>query len=330
MSSLPWKLACLILCASAVAYAQPVTDPTDVEIEVRDLGNVLPGGHARPEAINDRGDVVGWVIRTDGQWAVWWPQDGNPELFLGTEVQGVAADINNRRQIVGSYSTASGSRGFLWSVDAGIIDLPAGFFPSAINNRGQIAGTCRDSLTASEACVWEDGRLLRLGRLFETLPISSGAYDINERGHVTGESNGYPYLWTPKQGMRQLSDVVPSRGSALNNHDDVVGSLRAFRPIQAFHWERGHISTLDPSSAAMGINERGWVVGTHSTSSGNKAFLWLPDDVVIDLPTLGGSAVEPTAINARGEIVGIAQDLQGFGHAVIWTVRPKSLNGTGR
>jgi len=69
-----------------------------------------------------------------------------------------------------------------------------------------------------------------------------------------------------------------------------------------------------PDSTAMGVNDRGDVVG----QSGSHAVLWRNGSIV-DLGTLGGSYSAAVDINERGAVVDYSQMAEGAGdHAFIW------------
>jgi len=66
------------------------------------------------------------------------------------------------------------------------------------------------------------------------------------------------------------------------------------------------------------INERGQIVGSSETASGNQhAFLW-QDGRMRDLGTLGGSQSYAYAINERGQIIGDSDTKSGRSHAFLW------------
>jgi probable HAF family extracellular repeat protein len=78
-----------------------------------------------------------------------------------------ARDINNRGQVVGESTTATGeTHAFLWQ-DRRMIDLGTlgGAFSAAegINNRGQVVGWS-ETPSGTHAFLWEDGRLTTSAR----------------------------------------------------------------------------------------------------------------------------------------------------------------------
>src|SRR5215510_7691834 len=68
-------------------------------------------------------------------------------------------------------------------------------------------------------------------------------------------------------------------------------------------------------SFAYGVNDRGDVVGTSETVSGElHAFLWRAG-IMTDLGTLGGTFSRAFALNNRGQIVGESDTASGERHA---------------
>jgi probable HAF family extracellular repeat protein len=153
----------------------------------------LPGdGRSVAQAINDRAMIVG----SAGERAALW-ENGMLRILAGTK--SAAVDINNRGQVVGWRTGPAGKvrRGFLWENGA-MVDL-AGFIPEAINDRGQIVGSC-----SRRACVWQRGRITKLRDLGYSYPVATG---INERQQIVGSGQAgggqlMPYsvviLWTFK------------------------------------------------------------------------------------------------------------------------------------
>jgi len=199
-----------------------------------------------------------------------------------------ASAINDRGQIVGSSSTASGVfRPFLWQ-DGVMIDLGTfggdWSFAAGINERGQVVGTSQTSSGEYHAFLWEKGELTDLGTLGGGF---SSATEINERGQVVGCSTG---PW------------------GQYNH--------------AFLWESGVMTDLGTPatdySCAAGINDRGQVAGT-SISNTFSAVVW-HDGVSADLGSLGTGTGETwaNAINNRGQVVGYSAIETGEFHWFLW------------
>ena len=113
-------------------------------------------------AINNGGQVVGFIASDTASSfsAFTWTHDDGFHLLLD---DATALDINSRGDIVGEryecveYPSGSScmSRGFLWDVQQGFVDL-GDFAPAAINDKREMAGTCRRAGGPS-ACVLHDG-----------------------------------------------------------------------------------------------------------------------------------------------------------------------------
>lgn len=133
----------------------------------------LPGGRGEAWAINDRGVIAGVV----GGQAVLWEQGKLRKLGTLGGSKSLAIDINEQGQVLGWGLTSRKAHGFLWQKGK-MIDLGSGFAPEAINNRGQIVGSCR-----ARPCVWQSGKLTQLefGGYEE-----EGAVDINDRQQIVG------------------------------------------------------------------------------------------------------------------------------------------------
>jgi len=190
-------------------------------------------------------------------WAFLW--EGDAMIDLGTlgGATSVARALNDRGQIVGYSSTASGeTRAFLWE-DGHMIDLgtlEGDSYAVAINRHGQILAYSYVN-NLPHAFLWEDGKLTALG----TLPgrMASIGHALNNRGQVVGVSY-------------------------------TVGEYS----VHAFVWEHGTMTDLGTlpggaASVAFDINERGEIAGWSSAgrdgNSAQHAVLWTTRKVA-DLP----------------------------------------------
>ena len=73
------------------------------------------------------------------------------------------------------------------------------------------------------------------------------------------------------------------------------------------------------SGGAMGLNNRGQVVGWSETADGHThAFLWDAANGMRDLGTLGGPKSHAWNINEKGQVVGASETGDGSTHAFLW------------
>jgi probable HAF family extracellular repeat protein len=80
-----------------------------------------------------------------------------------------------------------------------------------------------------------------------------------------------------------------------------------------------------PESEAIAINDNGQVIGSSFNYSSNfpdrRAFSWTQAGGMVDIGTLGGSYIQPTALNNNGQVVGFSTTTSNpnIGHAFLWT-----------
>ena len=153
-------------------------------------------------------------------------------------------------------------------------------------------------LVDSHAWLWQDGRVTDLGNLGGDGQFGGNhACAINNRGQVvghsdlTGDTTFHAYLWTREAGMRDL------------------GTLPG-----------------DFASLAIGINDRGEVVGASLAANfSSRAILW-QNGAMTDLNTLipassGLYLLLAESVNSSGEIVGTGVTKTGEVHGFLATPR---------
>jgi probable HAF family extracellular repeat protein len=139
----------------------------------------------------------------------------------------------------------------------------------------------------------------------------SGAYGINYKGQVVGDSDGRAFLYSggTLQDLATLLGGNLSIARGVNNKGQVVGvtSTGGHQYDQAFIYTSGVMQDLGTfagtSSFANAINDKGQVVGFVTMDGVNHAFLYSAG-VMQDLGTLGRSSSFATGINNNGQVVG--------------------------
>jgi probable HAF family extracellular repeat protein len=261
-------LAALLVFVPTYAFAITVTD---IVVPISGVTNFAAN------AINDGGQVVGFYSVDGLQHCFLWENGSFQTIAVPATTGTTCYGINNRGQIVGAYSDASGTlHNFLW--DSGtLVDLNVPGTPLAIgglNNRGQIVGSYRDGGTA-HCFLWENGVLQTLDAPGITDAL---CYDINNRGDISGA----------------FVDSIDGTGSILSNG--------ALIPIQI------GLFTI----AATSLNDRGQAVGLFFDNSVTRGFLFDSGTAAqIALPVLD-PLFQAVAINNSGDLVVTFRNFGGF------------------
>lgn len=280
---------------------------------------------------------------------------------LGDPSPSCAYGVNNSGKVVGQVNTQSGQHAFLWSRQYGVKDLgtlgePEYSTANDINERGQVVGASWEpGTTQQRAFLWSDnGGMVNLGTsgLDPWGPenaVSMG-FGINNRGEIVGLADNYAFLWTDRRGMVLLGSLSGSSDRTrfnaawdINDNRLIVGMCMVYCCPPQYHavlWtDVGKIldlGTLKLHSQALGINNRGEVVGgssnkvgwTHERIGGDYnigfdhscvAFIWTEQYGMSQLPTLGGDAGSAHAINERGQVIGWSYTVANEVHAFVWT-----------
>lgn len=277
-----------------------------------DLGT-LGGDESQAFSVNINGQVVGGAFDSLGKWHACLFAGQNIDLGTLNTGNSEAQSINDNGEIVGR---ADGWTTCLFdpadptnNISLGSLSRNAGVACS-INNEGLIVGWGGVGLSSQHACLFDptgNGNNVDLDPLSgESMP--SGAWSINESSKIVGYYTDF-------------SDYIGFSHACIF---DVTGNGNNI-----------DLGTLDgnPSngSVAYSINDRGQIVGTARTSSGEwHACLFNLEGSPVDLNTLidpssGWTLNCANCINNNGWIVGEGINPDGYGRAFLLTPEPSIL-----
>ncbi len=345
----------LVALGLSLALAAQAAPPT-YRIDFMDLPTPDWFKDDQPLALNDRGEVL--ILRPYWQrltYVVWMPKTGalhqwhsrpdatlvhafnaagqvggrlaDETAFVGDRQGGVQAlgalspgqrsdikSLNNLGLATGGSGALDGQwHAFVWSAGDGMVDLhPAGASESSgldINRHGQVAGYVVGADGERHAAVLaRNASPLDLGCLAAPIrqpqadmaaKCRSEAVALNDRGQVIGNMNLFEssraFVWSAAKGMREIEASHGGRAFVvdINNAGQVVGR----------QWEDGQSETAFYWDATHGTRE-----------------LW---SLVDGADPLRDSITSffPTAINQRGQIVGLGIGPAGSGSVLLTPVR---------
>lgn len=278
-----WLL--LALSASAAVAARPV-----YKIELIDHDDELLPKEAM--VINDHGVVAGraGVKGAPDQGLVPFRYaDGVLKPFLGPTNAMLVQDMNDSGDVIGRIVNDY----YVWRADGTTEPMP-GMLLYSINDLGQMAVR---PTSVWHGFIYDHGTLTDLGTLGGA---TSSAFDINNRGEVTGIA-------------------------------DLPGQ---YAPFHAFVWRNGAMVDLGTlggtSSWGAAINDLGHVVGTARDKKGTEHAFIHDGSVMKKLPpTAEGDTLTPYDVNDRDEVVGLGSAGEALLSAEGKTYRLKGLLGQG-
>ena len=279
-----------------------------------------------PNAINDRGEVVGSVrFRGTSREAafIWSTAAGFTFLDSADTDYSIAKAINQTGTVTGwTHSDGTRGRAFVWKRESGMTIVPpaSGTLFSegtAINSQGDIAGFSSTDV-AFRAFRWSPPGSTELLSVNADSPHSV-VVAINDAGDVLGYDGiwegwdpvldrGTPILWTAKGERIDIANCQRAcwmRVAALNNRGEIAGTLvqTAFR--RSANGEMTSIPITD-HTFAIGMNDLGDIIGRVWKGGGaGSEWLWTASGEVLDIGLPPGARTAfVSGINNKGQIVG--------------------------
>jgi uncharacterized membrane protein len=298
-------------------------------------------------AVGDGQDMMEDPCAGDMQWMIGWCIDmmtaaefsaaialtsassgTNSGAFEPIEVPGAigtrAFGINPQGDIVGSFTDAAGTHGYLLRKDVFTqIDYPGAATTEAfgINARGDVIGRyTRKGMPGIRGFLLQSGRYtdISIGNHLITLPTKIGA-----SGEIVGcfhdmsglvDMYGYVQRGDDVSVFSLPSSVAPTGSAAMHNGVVRGGGLIVGLTNPAPGRTRGYViagdtlSYLDgPGSTftqAWDVNPSGVVVGNYEASGRTHGFYY-DDGAFVTLDVPGSTLTVARGINPRGDIVGV-------------------------
>ena len=216
-----------------------------------------------------------------------WVSDMNSSgQVVGTTSQGAAVwDSVNGFQYLGNIAGASSTNA------------------SAINDLGQVVGTCRINNT-SHIFTWDSTNGM------QDFGVQNSVKDINNNGQIIG----LDFFWDPVNGYTYFKDYYWAR--AINNQGQVILAghtlnMETVNKLSLFH--NNTITTLlegidtGPASSTWGINDLGRITGEDYVNGSYSALIY---DISSDLLQYLNffQASHGNGINNFGQVVGYSPE----------------------
>ena len=292
-------LAVLFVFPLMGTFAQQAAPSGSIEV-ITTFDYPGTGNATLPQKINERGDVVGAFIDSNGVTSGFVRfSDGSfsapivdPNDIVGfTEGRG----INNRRTVVGDYLASDGVNLHGFFLSGGTFtgfDVPGASFTAvlSINNPGDFTGTFVDASGLQQAFVSVGGTLTSF-----SVPGAPNtlAYDINDSKRLVV---GY---------------YIDAAGILHGYYRDANGTLHF--PIDP----TGSVGTI-----LFGDNNRNWVVGRYADASGvTHGLFFVPPNNFFTFDFPGSTFTSLNGISSQGNITGRYVDASGIAHGFIARVR---------
>ena len=245
--------------------------------------------------------------------------------------------MNNPGDLVGNYTIAGVTHGYLQSDGKfTTFDFPNSAFTGAygISDSGDIVGRYRDASGATHGYVYSGGTFTAIDIPGATQTAVSAINSVGDfAGRYTSGGISHAFVMNAPAVSYKITDLgtLPggsfSQASQGNTENGLIAGVSDVPggKQHAVLWQFGQVIDLaarglgGPNSFAVGLNNRGTVVGEAETSEADPEdfclfgtglrcvpFLW-QNGIMNQLPTLGGPNGAVSAINNSGVSAGLAQ-----------------------
>ncbi|HEU4563213.1 MAG TPA: hypothetical protein VFS05_01145 [Gemmatimonadaceae bacterium] len=230
---------------------------------------------------------------------------------------GSGMDINDN----GAALIAGPDGAYLWTPGGGRVKI-GDFFPTAMNDRGDVVGVTVFDYFSGQSLIWTAAGGARPLTTDPAAPATV-ATGINDRREVTGTASGggctEVFRWTPGGGLVLLSHdfggACEVYGVTLNTRGTIVATVLPSVPNhETWLWNAregwwqmaaGHDDSGENGSLATDINDRTEVSGVLTVASvSTGSFLWRPRTGFVELGPVAGSDGAAFGLNDFGAVVG--------------------------
>jgi len=248
-----------------------------VDGKVTDIGKLGSGPGTLAYSINNLDKIVGSSTVTSSDYHAFLYSDGKmTDLSMASVTNRLwrATGINDKDQIIADGGI---SRSFLSTNDTWIdFGCPIGYYqstPFAINNSGQIAGTCWSDVNAQRVCFYSGVTNMDFGILegFETSDVTG----LNDAGQIIGScqsthlSDSHAFLYTNGK-MHNLGTFGGdwSVAKGINNSGQIVGTYSKLAISTFFYTGGTNGSMYDLNSLIVnvgGVGHLDWCGGINDS-----------------------------------------------------------------
>ena len=307
---------CILLAAAPLAASPLYT--------LHDLGTLPGESFSVAWGINASGQVVGWSGVSPTRAFLYTNGSGMVELpGLPGQVFTLARGINDVGVVVGGgWASGVPEQAIRWTAG---VPAPLGVLDGTseswdINRSGvSIGSSPAPGSMVTHAFIHTDA-----GGMVDIAPDQNAtAYDVSDRGFVTGTLGNGAFLWSPDAGLQFLGSLpgyAYGNGRAVNNAGQVAGfAINATgNASRVFRYTPGvgmvNLGGVGESNVVWGMNSQGDFVGQGSPTAGLKrAFVYTDagglqalNDVIDASPRW--FLLSANDINDAGQIVGYGLD----------------------